>query len=193
MPGAASIRRRRGLDHETHTPGACGSEGELAVYTHIHRLTLLIALAWAIPVLAADQRTGSLTITQPWSRATAPGAVIGAAYFEIVNAGAVDTLLRIESPIARQVEMHMSHTEGGIMRMRPVTSVEVPAQGRVRFQPGGLHVMLIDLTQPLKEGQRFPLTLVFQHAGSVRVEAVVQGLGATAAPSQGEGPHEHHR
>ena len=47
--------------------------------------------------------------------------------------------------------------------------------------------MLIDLTQPLKEGQRFPLTLVFQHAGSVRVEAVVQGLGATAAPSQGEG------
>jgi periplasmic copper chaperone A len=69
------------------------------------------------------------------------------------------------------------------MRMRPVTSVEVPAQGRVRFQPGGLHVMLIDLTQPLKEGQRSPLTL---HAGSVRVEAVVQGLGATAAPSQRE-------
>jgi copper(I)-binding protein len=78
------------------------------------------------------------------------------------------------------------------MRMRPVTSVDIPVGGRVRFQPGGLHVMLIDLTQPLKEGQRFPLTLVFQHASSVRVEAIVQGLGATAAPSQGETAHEHH-
>jgi copper(I)-binding protein len=160
-------------------------------YTHSHRLTFLLALAWAIPALAADQRTGSLTITQPWSRATAPGATIGAAYFEIVNAGAVDTLLRIESPVARQVQMHASYTEGGIMRMRPVTSVDVPVGGRVRFQPGGLHVMLIDLTQPLKEGQRFPLTLV-QHAGSVRVEAIVQGLGATTAPSQGETAHERH-
>ena len=52
--------------------------------------------------------------------------------------------------------------------------------------------MLIDLTQRLKKGQRFSLTLVFQHAGSVRVEAIVQGLGATAAPLQGETAHEHH-
>jgi periplasmic copper chaperone A len=175
-----------------HRYGDDGSEGELDVYTHSHRLTFLLALAWAIPALAADQWTGSLTITQPWSGATAPGATIGAAYFEIVNAGAADTLLRIESPVARQVEMHASYTEGGTMRMRPVTSVDVPVGGRVRFQPGGLHVMLIDLTQPLKEGQRFSLTLVFQHAGSVRVEAIVQGLGATAAPSQGETAHEHH-
>jgi periplasmic copper chaperone A len=168
-------------------------EGELAVYTRIHRLTFLLALAWAIPALAADQRMGSLTITQPWSRATAPGAAVGVAYFEIVNSGGQDTLLRVEAPIAQYVEMHSMTSIGGLMQMRQVLSVDVPAKGRVRFEPGGLHVMLIDLTQPLKEGQRFPLTLVFQHAGSMRVEAIVQGLGATAAPSQGEAAHEHHQ
>jgi copper(I)-binding protein len=180
------------LDRETHTPGTCGSEGELAVHTHIHRLTFLLALAWAIPALAADQRTGSLTITQPWSRATAPGAAIGAAYFEIVNAGAVDTLLRIKSPIARQVEMHTSYTEGGIMRMRPVTSIGVPARGRVRFEPSGLHVMLIDLVRPLRKGDRFRLTLVFQHAGPVHVEAIVQDLGTLTPPGGKDTNNDHH-
>jgi copper(I)-binding protein len=162
------------------------------VYTHVHRLTFLLALAWVIPALAADQRTGSLTITQPWSRATAPGAAIGAAYFEIDNAGAVDTLLRIESPIARQVEMHTSYTEGGTMRMRPITSVDVPARGRVRFEPSGLHVMLIDLIRPLRKGDRFPLTLVFQHAGPVRVEAIVQDLGTLTPPGGKDTDNDHH-
>jgi periplasmic copper chaperone A len=162
------------------------------VYTHVHRRTFLLALAWAIPALAADQRRGSLTITQPWSRATAPGAAIGAAYFEIANAGAVDTLLRIESPIARQVEMHTSYTEAGIMRMRPVTSVDVPARGRARFEPSGLHVMLIDLVRPLRKGDRFPLTLVFQHAGPVRVEAIVQDLGTLTPPGEKDTDNDHH-
>jgi periplasmic copper chaperone A len=96
-------------------------------------------------------------------------------------------------PIAQHVEMHSMTSIGGLMQMRQVLSVDVPAKGGVRFERGGLHVMLIDLTQPLKEGQRLPLTLVFQHAGSMRVEAIVQGLGATAAPSQGEAAHEHHQ
>jgi hypothetical protein len=63
-----------------------------------------------------------------------------------------------------------------------VLSVDVPAHGRVRFEPNGLHVMLIDLVRPLKKGDRFTLTLTFQHAGPVRVEALVQDLGTMTAP-----------
>lgn len=151
---------------------------------------LVLVLVFALPALAADQHAGLLTIIQPWSRATPPGAVIGAAYFEIINAGAADTLLRIESPVAREVEMHMSFVEGGMMRMRAMPSVKVPEHGHLRFDPNGMHAMLIDLRQPLKEGQRFPMTLVFQHAGRMSVEAVVGGLGATSAPTQEGGAHE---
>ena len=162
------------------------------MYTHIHHLTLPLALAWAIPALAADQRTGSLTITQPWSRATAPGAAVGVVYFEIVNSGAQDTLVHVEAPVARQLEMHSMATIGGVMQMRQVLSVDVPAQGRVRFEPGGLHVMLIDLVRPLKKGDRFPLMLVFQHAGPMRVEVIVQDLGTLTSPGGKDTDNDHH-
>lgn len=143
-------------------------------------LSLILALVLTLPALGADQHAGSLTVTQPWARATPPGATTGAAYFELINAGGADILLRIESPVAREVEMHLSHMDGGIMQMRPMSSVNVPEHGRVRFAPEGLHVMLFDLRQPLRENQHFPMTLVFQRAGSVRVEALVLGIGATA-------------
>ncbi len=153
-------------------------------------LTWVLVFVLALPALTSAQHAGALTVTQPWSRATPPGAVTGAAYFEIINAGAADTLFRIESPVAREVEMHMSSVEGGVMHMRPMSSVTVPEHGRLRFDPGRLHVMLIDLQQPLKEGERFPMTLVFQHAGRLSVEVVVGGLGASSAPTQEGGAHE---
>jgi periplasmic copper chaperone A len=155
-------------------------------------LTLVLALVMTLPALPADQHAGSLTVARPWSRATPPGVATGAAYFEIINPGAADTLLRIESPVAREAEMHMNHMEGGMMQMRPMSSVNVPEHGRVRFEPDGLHVMLIDLRQPLKEGQRFPMTLVFRRAGGVSVEAVVLALGAASAPARERATHDYH-
>lgn len=154
----------------------------MAMCATARRLFFAMILALSLPALAADQNSGMLTIIQPWSRATPPGAPTGVAYLEIVNKGPADTLVRIESAVAREVQMHTSYSEGGMMRMRPVESLEIPAQGRVQFKPGGLHLMLIGLKQPLKEGEHFELTLVFQKAGPVRVEAIVQGLGA-ASPS----------
>jgi copper(I)-binding protein len=78
--------------------------------------------------------------------------------------------------VAVRVEMHSMSMDGAVMRMRPVASVQVPAGARISFEPGGLHAMLIDLKQPLQQDQRFPLTLLFEHAGRVRVEVLVQGL-----------------
>ena len=125
---------------------------------------------------AATPAPASVKVLNAWSRATAPGASVGVAYFEIVNSGAADALTGIESPVAVRVEMHSMSMDGAVMRMRPVASVQVPAGANISFEPGGLHVMLIDLKQPLQQDQRFPLTLLFEHAGRVRVEVLVQGL-----------------
>ncbi|MGA2565121.1 MAG: copper chaperone PCu(A)C [Steroidobacteraceae bacterium] len=134
------------------------------------------ALLQPTVLLAAAPAPESLTVLKAWSRATAPGASVGVAYFEIVNSGAADTLTAIQSPVAERVEMHSMRIDAGVMQMRPVASVQVPAGARVSFRPGGLHAMLMELKEPLKEGQRFPLTLVFEHAGPIRIEALVQGL-----------------
>ena len=127
-----------------------------------------------------------------WSRATAPGASVGVAYFEIINAGAADELAAIESPAAQRVEMHSTAIVGGVMQMRPTRSVQVPANGRVLFKPGGLHAMLIELKQPLKEGERLSLTLVFRHSGRVHVQAIIHGLGTLALPAAKDAANERH-
>jgi copper(I)-binding protein len=107
---------------------------------------------------------------------------VGAVYFEVVNGGAADTLVRIESPVAKSIEMHETRMQGDTMQMRQVNAVHIPAKGRVRFESGGLHVMLVDLKQPLKEGDRFPLRLVFRVAGTVDKQVVVQSLTASGPP-----------
>ena len=135
--------------------------------------------ACALPApLLAQQHGGSLSILQSWARASPPGATVGGAFLTISNPGAQDTLLRIESPVASSVEMHQTSMKDGLMQMRQVETVPVPAHGRVQFDPGGLHVMLLGLKRPLVEGQHFPMTLVFQNAGSVKVDVIVKGLGA---------------
>lgn len=139
---------------------------------------LLTICAFLAPVIALAFSPTSLTITQPWSRATAPGASVGVVYFEVINGPEADTLLRVESPVAARGEIHSSKMEDGMMRMRPVNAVHIPAQGRVKFESGGLHVMLVDLKQPLKEGQRFPIKLVFRKAGTLDRQVLVQSMTA---------------
>jgi len=122
-----------------------------------------------------------ITITQPWSRATAPGAQVGVAYLTIVNEGPADQLIAVRGNVAARVEVHLMSMNDGEMQMRPLTNVAVPARGRLVFAPGGYHIMLIDLRAPLREGSRFTLQLQFRSAGSVDVEVPVLGLGAMAA------------
>jgi protein SCO1 len=135
-----------------------------------------------VPPAGDSASSGSISVTGAWSRATAGGASVGVVYFEVINAGPADTLLTIECPAAEHVEMHATTRADGIMKMRPVPSVDVAAGGHLSFQPGGLHAMLIGIKQPLKEGGRLPLTLVFQRAGKLRFEAAIQGLGTMDPP-----------
>ncbi|MFT5487310.1 MAG: copper(I)-binding protein, partial [Alphaproteobacteria bacterium] len=68
--------------------------------------------------------------------------------------------------------------DNGIMRMRQVKGVDVPAGGKFVFKPGGHHIMFIGLYKPLKKGERFPVTLMFEKAGKQTVEVTVMGVGA---------------
>ena len=132
----------------------------------------------------------ALAVTKAWSRATAPGTTVGVVYFEITNAGGEDELLTIDTPLARRVEMHSSQTIEGVMRMRRVDSVPIAAAGHVVFRPGGLHAMLLDLMQPLRERDHFQLTLVFRHAGRLQVDVVAGSIGALGPPAADTSGHQ---
>jgi protein SCO1/2 len=106
---------------------------------------------------------------------------VGVVYFDLTNSGPADTLLAIECPAAERTEMHATASGDGIIKMRPVASVDIPAGGRLSFKPGGLHAMLVGIKRPLREGDRLPLTLVFRRSGRLQFEAAIQGLGFPGA------------
>lgn len=126
-----------------------------------------------------------MEVASPWARATAPGQANGAVYAELIDRdGSGDRLLSATAALAARVELHTHLRDGdGVMRMRPVEAIPVPPGGRAGLVPGGLHIMLLDLASPLREGSELPLTLVFARAGAVPVVARIAGAGAMAAPS----------
>ena len=123
-------------------------------------------------------------IQDPWSRATPPGAKVAAGYLTIVNKSASpDRLVGASSPAAARVETHVSEKQGDVLRMREVKGYEIPAQGSFELKPGGAHLMLVDIKQPFKEGEKIPLVLRFQNGGEVKTELPVRALGAAKAHS----------
>ena len=154
--------------------------------SHFAAALLLGTAILAPPFLPARAQTApaghpaqGVTVSQAWSRATAPGGRNGAVFFTIHNTGAADTLVGASAPVAEKTELHETINDNGMMRMRPVPAVKIDQGKSVTFAPGGLHVMLLGLKAPLQQGAHFPVTLTFQKAGAVTVEAVVQGPGAT--------------
>ena len=138
---------------------------------------LLLGSFIPAPGFAAD--AGSIRLENAFTR-SAPAGGVGAFYVTIVNTGAADRLVAVASPVAGKVEMHESTSADGVMRMRGTASLAIPAGGTVRLAPGGYHVMLIALTQPLTVGQSVPVTLTFEKAGAMETRASVAKAGATA-------------
>jgi periplasmic copper chaperone A len=144
--------------------------------------SLLLALALAFGLATAAAAQGSMPmnmapiqIQAPWARSTPSAAKNGAVYFTILNAGTVaDTLIAASSPVAAAAELHRTENDNGVMKMLPVASVAVKAGGQALFKPGSYHVMLVGLKAPLVDGQSFPLTLTFEHAGKIDVTVKVQ-------------------
>ena len=139
---------------------------------------------------AHEYKLGDLLIDHPWARASIGKAPNGAAYMTITTEGAeTDRLLAVESNVANRVELHNHLMVDGVMKMRPVAAIEVAPGEPTLLQPGGLHVMLMGLKAPLKKGESFPMTLVFERAGKVEVEIKIEDATETGAPAGRE--HDH--
>jgi copper(I)-binding protein len=147
-------------------------------------LAVLAGAGFAHPTLAADAK---IAVSGVWARATPGNAPNGAAFMTFDNHGADDKLLAAEAKVAKSVELHTHIKDGEVMKMRQVMAIEVPAGKPVKMEPGGLHVMFLGLNAPLKEGESFPLTLVFEKAGKVDVTVPVKGAGAMSPGAMSSG------
>jgi copper(I)-binding protein len=157
----------------------------------VRRVLLLgLAVSAVFAAGAHAQNQPAIMIDQPWSRATAGTAKTGAGYMTIANTGALpDRLVQASSPASTVVELHEMAMVGNVMQMRPLADgIPVPAAGSVALQPGGLHLMFIDLKAPLRAGTKVPVTLRFERGGEMQIELEVRDMRGT--PPQGHrAPH----
>jgi copper(I)-binding protein len=137
-----------------------------------------ITLAWA-----HEATSKGVTVAHPWVRAAPEGATLSSAYLEIkTDKHTADRLVSVASPVAGRTEIHSETMEGGVMKLRPLDGLNLtPGESHV-LKPSGEHIMLLDLKQPLKEGDLVELTLNFEKAGPIGMEATVEPAGAL-------GPH----
>jgi copper(I)-binding protein len=151
----------------------------------------LVACCLPVTAHAHGFKAGDLAIDHPYATPTRPGMTTGAVYFRAIqNKGTEpDRLLSARTPAAATVELHRMEMDGDVMRMRAVSAIDLPAKNEVRLRhstANGHHLMLLGLKAPLKDGDRFPLTLTFQRAGEREVMVWVQ------TPRDGAGPaHKH--
>lgn len=173
-----------------------------------HALTATLWLgasagAWAQPATAtATTATPSATgptaanpgdavrVTKAWARASVPGQKATGAFMTL-TASTPMQLVRVASPVAGVAEVHEMAMQGGVMRMRAIPSLALPAGSAVELKPGGHHLMLMDLKQPLKAGETVPLALTLRDAqgreSRLDVQVPVQPVGAAPAA----GGHQH--
>jgi copper(I)-binding protein len=146
----------------------------------------LFLLASPVAVLAHDgvdhtvATIGDIEVSGAFTRATLPNAPVGAGYLTITNKGAADDrLVSATSTVAGTTRIHEMKMEGDVMKMNELPDgVVIPAGGSVTLEPGGLHIMFMQLNQAFAEGSTIPVTLTFEKAGSVEVELAVGAINA---------------
>ena len=142
------------------------------------KFLLLLVAACSLNAFADAAKIGAITIDHPWARAT-PGAVKNSAAFMLFdNKGAADKLVSVTGTVAKEIQIHSMVTEAGVMKMREINGLDIPANGKAELTPGGYHIMLIGIADGLKEGTKFPLTLKFEKAGEITVQVVAEKPGA---------------
>lgn len=153
-------------------------------------ITLIAALLLAGAAQAHEVTHGTLEVIHPNIPLPPKSAKAAAGYMAIANEGtASDHLIGIETSIAQSAQVHTTeHLPDGVARMVHVPMVELPAGDTVVLEPGGLHLMLMGLTAPLAEGDMIPVTLIFEKAGKVEVEFMVDPANEAEA---GAKHHQH--
>ena len=144
----------------------------------MRRFAFAFLLAAALPVAAPAAAGGALAVEDARARILLPSRP-GAAWLTVRNKGEADRLLGAESPAAGRIEIHTHIHEGGVMKMRRVEAIDIPAGGEAALGPGGDHLMLFGLKAGLAPGDSVPLTLLFEKAGPVTVEMRIAPLAET--------------
>jgi hypothetical protein len=139
-----------------------------------------LALTASAPLFAAGSAADNVTVDNPYVRLVPPGQAVTGAFMVFRNGDDKDhQVVKADSPASRVAELHTHINEGGMMKMRPVKDIEVKAKGEATLQPGGLHIMLIDLKKPLKEGENVAISVTFEDGSSKKFEAPVRKVQAT--------------
>jgi periplasmic copper chaperone A len=137
-----------------------------------------------------NKGTKAISVIAPWSRATPGAAKTGAVYLEIRSmADVADKLLSASGGVADNIEIHNHINDNGIMQMRRVDAIDVAEGGSLKLVPGGYHIMLLGLKQPLKAGETFKLKLTFEKAGDIEVDVTVRPNNAASGKGSGSGMH----
>jgi copper(I)-binding protein len=148
-------------------------------------LGLAAALLLAGAIHAHQFSAGNLVIKHPWARPTATGVPTGVAYLSITNLGAQqDILISAHSPRASRVDFHRTSYEAGMARMRPAGTLVIEPGNTLTAAPGGLHLMLVDLKEPLLQGTSVPLVLTFKTAGDVTVQLKIEQHDGAASDAK---------
>ena len=148
--------------------------------------TLLLATLLSPPAWATE--TAPIRIETPYVRLAPPNAQATGAFMLVRNSGNTERkLLKAESPVAATVELHNHINENGVMKMRQVPHIAIPAHGQTELKPGSYHVMLIDMKAPLKENDSVPLTLTFDDGSTQRIDAPVRKPHTSAPSAHGKG------
>lgn len=142
------------------------------------QLGLLMLFSLVSPSLfAATSAADDVTVINPYVRAVPPGQPNSAAFMQLENKSSTrHAIVKAQSPVAKVVELHTHIMEGGIMKMRQVKKIDVPAQGKTMLQPGGLHVMFLGLNSELKPGKSVPITLIYEDGSKTIIHARVRKL-----------------
>ena len=142
------------------------------------RTVAILSTVVALIVLTGCQAAAAeprIETSGAWGRPSPMMDKAGAVYVVIENKGNVaDRLVGASSTAAKMVEVHESYMEGGMMKMRPIAGVDVPAGGKVELKPGGFHIMLMELVAPLQTGSKIVVNLKFEKAGQVTVNAEIR-------------------
>ena len=143
----------------------------------MHLLFILLAFTLSSNTIAATAASDSVTVIDPYVRAVPPGQTVSAAFMQFENtSGTMIAVVNASSPVSQVVELHTHTHENGMMKMRRVEKIDIPANGKTVLKPGGLHIMLIDLHEPLKLDQKVPVTLEFKDGSSKTIEAPVRKI-----------------
>lgn len=145
-------------------------------------LLTLIIFTQDFAVAADVVKVGDLAISSAWSRASTGIKRPSAVYLSISNASSEhDRLTAVHTPTAKRAELHRHFMVNGVMRMRQVDAMEVPAASMTMLKPGDFHIMLFDMKSLLKEGDMFPISLTFEKAGKSTIMVQVAKVGASNA------------